>query len=118
VQKREGVKFKSIYSPRFLLYNNYIYKIEMKSILLTAILATVGFASKVSVLSYNNAATPIDFGFPADFGTGSAQYDINFGYGLEGAIEQGDSEGIMDAWVQASLWSNVDLVFNFNLWNT
>jgi hypothetical protein len=24
----------------------------------------------------------------------------------------------MDAWVQASLWSNVDLVFNFNFWNT
>ena len=90
----------------------------MKSILLTAILATVGFASKVSVLSYTNQANPIDFKLPTDFGTATAVYDINFGYGLESTIEQGDSEGIMDAWVQASLWSNVDLVFNFNILNT
>lgn len=90
----------------------------MKSILLTAILATVGFASKVSVLSINNAANPIDFKLPTDFGTATATYDINFGYGLESTIEQGDSEGIMDAWVQASLWSGADLVFNFNILNT
>jgi len=90
----------------------------MKSILLTAILATVGFASKVSVLSINNAATPIDFGLPTDIGTATATYDINFGYGLESTIEQGESEGIMDAWVQASLWSGVDLVFSFNILNT
>jgi len=71
----------------------------MKSILLTAILATVGFASKVSVLSFNNDAKPINFGFPADFGTGSAHYAADFGYGLESAIEQGESDGVMDAWV-------------------
>jgi len=90
----------------------------MKSILLTAILATVGFASKVSVLSLNNQATPIDFKLPTDVGTATAYYDINFGYGLEGNIEQGEQEGIMDAWIQGSLWSNVDLIFNFNLLNT
>jgi hypothetical protein len=90
----------------------------MKSILLTAILATVGFASKVSVLSLNNQATPIDFKLPTDVGTATAYYDINFGYGLEGSIEQGDQEAIMDAWIQASLWSNVDLTLNFNILNT
>ena len=90
----------------------------MKSILLTAILATVGFASKVTVLSYTNQATPIDFMLPTNFGVAQAYYDINFGYGLEGSIEQGDEEGIMDAWVQGSLWSNVDLIFNFNILNT
>jgi hypothetical protein len=90
----------------------------MKSILLTAILATVGFASKVSVLSYNNEASPIDFGLPTDLGTAQAFYDINFGYGLEGSIDQGDTEGIMDAWIQASLWSNVDFTVKLNLWNT
>ena len=90
----------------------------MRNILLTAILATVGFASKISVLSLNNQNTPIDFGLPTDFGTASAFYDINFGYGLESTIEQGDSEGVMDAWIETSLWSNIDLVFNFNILNT
>ena len=90
----------------------------MKSILLTAILATVGFASKVSVLSFTNQATPFDFGLDANVGFAKAYYDVNFGYGLEGNIEQGETEGIMDAWIQGSLWSNVDLYFNINLLNT
>ena len=90
----------------------------MKSILLTAVLATVGFARKVSVLSKTNQATPFDFGLPADFGVAQAYYDVNFGYGLEGNIEQGSTDGIMDAWIQGSLWSNVDIVFNFNIMNT
>ena len=90
----------------------------MKSILLTAILATVGFASKVSVLSYNNQATPFDLGLDANLGFVKAYYDVNFGYGLESSLDQGDQEGIMDAWIQGSLWSNVDLYINFNLLNT
>jgi hypothetical protein len=40
----------------------------MKSILLTAILATVGFASKVSVLSLNNQATPFNLNLDAAVG--------------------------------------------------
>ena len=90
----------------------------MKSILLTAILATVGFASKVSVLSYTNKNTPIDFGIPAEWGSVSAYYDVNFGYGLEGNIEQGETEGVMDAWIQGSLNSNVDLYLNINFYET
>lgn len=87
----------------------------MKSILLTAILATVGFASKVSVLSYTNQATPFDFGLDATLGFARAYYDVNLGYGLEGSINEGDQDGVMDAWVQGSLWSNADLYFNINL---
>ncbi len=59
----------------------------MKSILLTAVLAVIGSASKIPVVSYSNV---FDLGLPADYGTASALYDINFGYGLESKIEQGD----------------------------
>jgi hypothetical protein len=90
----------------------------MKSILLTAILATVGIASKVNVLSYTNQATPIDFGLPTNFGVAQAYYDVNFGYDLEGDIVQGDQDGVMDAWVQAALFSNVDFYININILNT
>lgn len=89
----------------------------MKSILLTAILATVGFASKVSVLSYTNQATPFNLGIDASYGFVKAFYDVNFGYGLEGSLDQGDQEGVMDAWVQGSLWSNADLYINVNILN-
>jgi hypothetical protein len=92
-------------------------KRQMKSILLTAILATVGFASKVSVLSLNNQATPFNLNLDAAVGLVTGYYDINFGYGLESTIEQGEQDGIMDAWIQGSLWSNVDLFFNMNLLN-
>jgi len=89
----------------------------MKSILLTAILATVGFASKVSVLSLNNQATPFNLNLDAAVGLVTGYYDINFGYGLESTIEQGEQDGIMDAWIQGSLWSNVDFYINMNLLN-
>ena len=90
----------------------------MKSILLTAILAAVGFASKVSVLSFTNANTPVNFGIPAAWGSASAYHDVNFGYGLDAMIEEGESKGVMDSWIQGSLWSNVDLYLNLNFYET
>lgn len=89
----------------------------MKSILLTAMLAVAGFASKVPVVSYTNQATPWDFGLSASTGFAQAYYDINFGYALESAFEQGDTDGVMDAWIQAAIYSNCDLYFNLNLYN-
>ena len=71
----------------------------MKSILLTAILAAVGFASKVSVLSFTNANTPVNFGIPSAWGSASAYHDVNFGYGLDAMIEEGESKGVMDSWI-------------------
>lgn len=90
----------------------------MKSILLTAMLAVAGFASKVPLVSVTNSDTPWDLKLPTDMGTATLEYDVNFGYGLEGSIDQGDTEGVMDAWVQGSLWSNADLILRVNLYNT
>ncbi len=32
-------------------------------------------------------------------------------------IEKGDQEGIIDNWIEGSLWSNVDLYINVNVLN-
>ncbi len=71
----------------------------MRSILLTAILASVGSASFLSQFKNSNVATPFDFGIPPEIGFAKAYYNFNLVYGIENSIDQGDQEGIIDAWI-------------------
>ena len=89
----------------------------MKSILLTAILASVGFAFQPMVQTYTNQATPFDLGLDTKLGFVQAYYDVTLGVGLENNLEQGDQEGVMDAWIQASTWAYADFYVSINLLN-
>jgi hypothetical protein len=97
----------------------------MKILFAAALIAAVGFAKKPAVKSLNGqwttGGTSSGSGLElitatSKWGFLSASYDFDFGYNMEKSLEQGEAtEGVMDMWTQASLYSSGKLFLDVNI---